>query len=130
MRLASDALYTLFDVPPVPRRTLHDGKSPIAAKPGRWEDQHQELWELLVPSSGPAATVQGEVIRISGRINDEIERNGGVNWDGDYRKMADAFLDHLSRRDHCPARNSIQRARPLPRLKANEAELPRCASSL
>lgn len=93
---ALDRLYTLFDVPPVPRRALHDGKSPIAAKPGRWEDQHQELWELLVPSSGPASTVQGEVIRISGRINDELERNGGVNWDSDYRRMADAFLDHLS----------------------------------
>ena len=92
---ALDRLYALFDVTPVPRRVLHDGTSPIIAKAGRWEDQHQEFWELLVPSSGPSATVQGEVIRISGRINDEIERNGGVNWNGDYRKMADAFLAHV-----------------------------------
>lgn len=100
---ALDRLYTLFDVPPVPRRALHDGKSPIAVKTDRWENQHQELWKLLVPSSGSAATVQGEVIRISGRINDEIERNGGGNWDSDYRKMADAFLNHLGSAQSLPA---------------------------
>lgn len=100
---ALDRLYALFEVQPVPRRALHDGKSPIVAKPGRWEDQHQQLWELLVPSSGPATTVQGELIRISGRITDEIERNGGINWDADYRRMADAFLEHLGTGNALPA---------------------------
>lgn len=99
---ALDRLYALFEVPPVPRRALHDGTAPIIAKPGSWEDQHQQLWELLVPSSGAAATVQGEVIRISGRITDEIERNGGGNWDADYRRMADAFLGHLGSGDPLP----------------------------
>lgn len=92
---ALDRLYVLFDVPPAPRRTMHDGKAAIMAKGDRWEDRHQALWELLVPSSGAAATVQGEVIRISGRIHDEIERNGGANWDADFRKMADAFVGHV-----------------------------------
>jgi len=95
---ASEALatlYRLFDVAPVPRRVVHDGTSPIRATSARWEDRHQELWRLLVPSSGAAATVQGEVIRISGRVSDEIDRNGGVNWDGDYRKMVVAFLGHV-----------------------------------
>ena len=57
---ALDRLYTLFDVPPVPRRALHDGKSPITIKADRWEDQHQTRWKLLVPSSGSAATVKGK----------------------------------------------------------------------
>jgi Ankyrin repeats (many copies) len=92
---ALDRLYQLFDVPPVPRRTMHDGKTPIVAKAANWEDCHQELWELLVPSSGHAATVQGEVIRLSGRIRNELEGNGGINWDADFRKMADAFLKHV-----------------------------------
>lgn len=100
---ALDRLYALFNVPAVPRRAMHDGKSPIVAKAKRWEDQHQELWALLVPSSGSAATVQGEVIRISGRVQIEIEENGGVNWDGDYRKMVDAFLDHLGAGQPLPA---------------------------
>ncbi|WP_241127718.1 ankyrin repeat domain-containing protein [Novosphingobium terrae] len=93
---ALDRLYSLFDVPPVPRRAMHDGTSAITAKAATWQDRHRELWELLVPSSGAAATIQGEVIRISGRISDELKRNGGANWDGDYRKMADAILAHLS----------------------------------
>ena len=106
---ALDKLYALFGVPPVPRRAVHDGQSPIAAKAVRWEERYQELWQLLVPSSGAAATVQGEVIRISGRISDELERNGGANWDGDYRKMADAFLEHVGS------------ARPLPAPELDEA---------
>lgn len=93
---ALDRLYAIFGVPPVPRRLQHDGKSSIVARSAPWQDQHAELWELLVPSRGAAATVQGEVVRIAGRINDELERNGGVNWDDAYRKMADAFLSHVS----------------------------------
>ena len=92
---ALDRLYRLFDVPPIPRRALHDGNSNIVTKAATWQERHQELWELLVPSSGAASTIQGELIRISGRISDELERNGGVNWDADYRKMADAFLAHV-----------------------------------
>lgn len=91
-----DRLYVLFDVPPVARRVMHDGRDPIIAKSGRWQDQHRELWGLLVPSSGPALTVQGEVIRIAGRIADEVDGNSAVNWDADYGKMADAFLVHVS----------------------------------
>jgi hypothetical protein len=106
---ALDRLYQLFDVPPVPRRVLHDGKSPIAVKKAPWQKQHQELWELLVPSSGAAATVQGEVIRISGRISRELAGNGGVNWDADFNKMADAFLGH------------IQAGNPLPPTDLSEA---------
>ena len=87
-----DRLYMLFDVAPVPRRIVHNGKSPIVAKSVGWQDQHQELWEFLVPSSGPAANMQGELIRISGRINDELGRNGGLNWTHDHRKMAKAYL--------------------------------------
>ncbi len=49
----------------------------------------------LVPPKGPAATVQGEVIRISGRISHELDGNGGGNWDAEYKRMADAFLEHV-----------------------------------
>ena len=100
---ALDKLYALFGVAPVPRRTVHDGRSPISARAARWEERYQELWQLLVPSKGAATTVQGEVIRIPGRISDELERNGGVNWDGDYKKMADAFLAHIGSAQPLPA---------------------------
>ncbi len=92
---ALDELYGIFEVQPIPRRQTHDGNSPVVVKAKTWQTQHQELWNLLVPSQGPAATVQGEVIRISGRIANELEGNGGANWDADYKRMADAFLEHV-----------------------------------
>jgi hypothetical protein len=92
----SDALhklYDLFEVSAVGKRIVHDGKSAIKTNSESWQQQHQELWELLVPSSGAAETLQGEVIRITGRIANELEGNGGINWDGDYNKMGDALFE-------------------------------------
>jgi hypothetical protein len=100
---ALDKLYALFDVPPVPRRNMHDGKSPIVVKGASWQDRHQELWQLLVPSNGAADSVQGEVIRISGRISRELDGNGGVNWDAEFNQMADALLKHLGSGEPLPA---------------------------
>jgi len=85
---ALDELYKIFNVTPVPRRELHNEKKPITVKSSTWQKQFDELWELLVPGSGHADTVQGEVIRVIGRITNEILDNGGANWDEDYRKMA------------------------------------------
>jgi hypothetical protein len=92
---ALNGLYALFEVAPVPTRTMHDGRSPIRTTARTWQAQHQELWSLLVPPTGPAATVQGEVIRISGRIGHELLDNGGLNWGPEFRKMGRAFLAHL-----------------------------------
>ncbi len=89
---ALDELYTIFEVTPVPRRIIHDGKSKIKIKANTTDKQFEEIWELLVPSSGAAQTMQGEVIRIAGRISDELSRNGGTNWDNDFKAMTDTFL--------------------------------------
>ena len=89
-------LYRLFDVKPVAKRITHDGSAPILVKEGTWEEQYEELWSFLIPSSGAAKTVQGEVIRIPGRVRDELDRNGGANWDRDYRKMLQALPQYLS----------------------------------
>jgi hypothetical protein len=93
---ALDRLYALFDAPPVPRRRMHDGKSPIVVTARSWQKQHGELWGLLVPSQGHAATIQGEVIRISGRIGHELDGNGAINWDSDFDQMADAFRAYVA----------------------------------
>lgn len=92
---ALDELYRLFDVAPAPRRQMHDGTSPIAVKATRWQQQHAELWDLLVPPKGAAPTVQGEVIRIAGRISREVLDNGSGNWDEQFSEMARAFLVHV-----------------------------------
>lgn len=107
---ALEDLCTLFGLAPVAKRVLHDGNAPIQAKATILPEQHNELWELLVPSSGPAATIQGEVIRISGRIAHELDGNGGGNWDSEYKKMADAYL------------RFVQQGKPLPSNEMTEAE--------
>lgn len=93
------ALYELFDVvpvPPVPKRRRYDGHSPIRVTAGTPQEQYDALFDLLVPDSGPAASVQGEVIRLMGRLDHEIAGNGSINWDNDYRAMADALPVHLA----------------------------------
>ncbi|MGL4695726.1 ankyrin repeat domain-containing protein [Enterococcus larvae] len=84
---ALQTLYTLFSVAPAARRKEHDGTSPIVLSTKTWQKQHEELWELLVPGSGSCQTLQGEVIRITGKVADEIFRNGGGNWDRDFNMM-------------------------------------------
>ena len=71
----------------------HDGVSPIRVKATRWEKQFDELWDLLVPKQGKATTVQGEVIRIVGRVIGEIVGNGACNWSRGTKSC----------RRHCPA---------------------------
>ena len=93
--VALQKLYKLFDVPPVPKRIQHNGKSAIVLTGDTWEKRYEQAWELLVPSSGRASTVQGEVVRITGRVNDELLRNAMGNWDREYRKMLNAISGYL-----------------------------------
>ena len=89
-------LYKLFDVEPIKQRKIHDGISTIVVESGTWKEQFADLWELLIPSHGAAKTLQGEVVRIAGRVRDEMNRNGGCNWNRDYRMMLDAFVKHVA----------------------------------
>ena len=84
-------LYSIFDVEPVPPRRHHDGLEKITVKSKRWQTQHDELWDLLVPGKGKAKSVQGEVIRLSGRLSYELLDNGGINWDEDFAEMTKAL---------------------------------------
>ena len=88
-------LYQVFNVTPVAQRKIHDGVSPITLESKNWKKNYNQLWDLLVPSKGAAKTVQGEVIRISGKVLDEITRNGGLNWRNSHKKMLDAYLVYL-----------------------------------
>lgn len=92
-------LYQVFDVEPVPQRIMYDGNSLIQVKSKTWQKQHNELWEMLVPGRGHASTVQGELIRIVGKILYEILDNGGMNWDTDYRKMAKSMEKYFGMAD-------------------------------
>lgn len=94
---ALEKLCGLFDAEMIREVPFHDGASPILVTNvgGGYKEIFQELWNFLVPPSGRAQTAQGEIIRIAGRIEDELMRNGGMNWDEDYRKMLDTFRKYL-----------------------------------
>ncbi|MDE6926003.1 MAG: ankyrin repeat domain-containing protein [Acetatifactor sp.] len=90
--------YAVFDVAPAKPVLKHDGKSLIEVDETlSVMEQHSALWEFLVPSRGKCATAQGEVIRISARVDDEANRNGGVNWDAEYQKMLEMLTQYFSR---------------------------------
>jgi hypothetical protein len=57
-----------------------------------WMKRHEELWGRLVPNSGQADTVQGELIRVTSRLTDEAHRNGNMNWDDGHELWCD-FLE-------------------------------------
>ena len=45
-----------------------------------WKKLSNELWDLLVPLDNQAETLQGEAIRITGKVAYEVYDNGGINW--------------------------------------------------
>lgn len=81
---------------PILNKPVHDGKSEIVVKASdNWLVQYKELWKLLVPKQGKAITIQGEVIRICGRLEHEILDNGRINWDNDFELMCKELRKHL-----------------------------------
>lgn len=92
------ALMTIFELlgvePTEPPRMLA-ADEPITTTRDGWQAQYSELWKILVPPGGSAESVQGEVVRIAGRVGHEILTNGGGNWDGDFDRMLVAFGAHV-----------------------------------
>jgi hypothetical protein len=62
---------------------------------GRYQREAAALWESLVPPSGQPDTVQGELIRCTGRLGGEQYRNGNANWDDSFIRMAHFLRGHL-----------------------------------
>ncbi len=114
-------LYKIFNVMPIPKRVVYDGKSKIKVKAKKWEDQHEELWQLLVPSCGHAPTLQGEVIRISGKLSQEILDNGKMNWDKEYLQMVQALLGYLSQGNQLTESENNEFINIINKIKQNHA---------
>ena len=88
---ALERLCRICGVEPAAPIRLHNGAAPIEVPDGPWQRAFNTLWDSLVPLAGRADTAQGEAIRIAGRIDDELNRNGGVNWDRAYRDLTDGL---------------------------------------
>lgn len=60
----------------------------------RWQDTLNKLFEQLVPPSGEANSVQGELVRCSNKLVDEAMRNANGNFNAWYRGLGH-FLERL-----------------------------------
>jgi len=61
----------------------------------KWWEEHPRLWKKWVPKSGQAPTVQGELIRCTGKVTDEAYRNGNMNWESGYDRLVRFVADTL-----------------------------------
>ncbi len=57
------------------------------AKSYQWKKEQARLWKELVPPDGQADTLQGELVRIAGKLTDQAYRNGNCNWDVEHERM-------------------------------------------
>ena len=62
---------------------------------GRYQAEYEELWDRFVPVSGQANTVQGELVRVIGKLADQYYRNGRSNWDRGFRMLTNILYRHL-----------------------------------
>lgn len=58
----------------------------------RYFEDAKHIWKTLVPKSGQADTVQGELIRVIERLRWESQNNGNGNWDKGFERFCD-FLE-------------------------------------
>lgn len=58
----------------------------------RYFKEAQQIWQTLVPKSGQAETVQGELLRAVERLREEAQNNGNGNWDEGFDRFCD-FLE-------------------------------------
>lgn len=54
----------------------------------RYPELAFQIWSSLVPSAGPATTVQGELLRSVETLRDEAQQNANANYRKDHRRMA------------------------------------------
>ncbi len=64
-----------------------------------WWEEQPRLWSRLVPKSGQAPTVQGELIRCTGKLTDEAYRNGNCNWESGYESLTRFIAETLDDAD-------------------------------
>lgn len=53
------------------------------------------LWDQLVPKSGSAESLQGELVRASGRITGDYYKNDMMNWDGWFESLLKQIQETL-----------------------------------
>ena len=78
------------------------------------------IWRNLVPKSGQAGTVQGELLRAVEKLSWEAQNNGNANWDEGFERLIRFIGDTLSTETRLPARMLVTIADDLATLSRFE----------
>jgi len=65
----------------------------VTSKP--WRTEFKRLWAKLVPPTGQAKTIQGELVRAVGRLSDEAYRNGNINFGKNHQMLCEFIRMNL-----------------------------------
>lgn len=84
---------------------------------GGKEDVASWIWSNLVPKSGSASTLQGELLRAIERLRWEAQSNGNINWDESFVMFIDFLEEHLIRQSPLPLEAKDSIAQDLRRLR-------------
>lgn len=62
---------------------------------GRYQKEYDTLFDLLVPQSGEAESLQGELVRAIRKLESDYYRNGSEHFFSHYRGLATFLRKHL-----------------------------------
>ena len=68
----------------------------------QYHEEAKQIWKSLVPESGQASTVQGELLRQIEKLRYEAQDNGNINWDTDFDYFCDFLSKTLSKEKQIP----------------------------
>jgi polyhydroxyalkanoate synthesis regulator phasin len=73
--------------------------------------------ETLVPNSGQADSLQGELLRQLWKLVDEAQRNGNMNWDEDFEYFTEFLKEKLVESDAVGEAKKAELAEILDKIK-------------
>ncbi len=87
---------------------------------GSNEDIAKWVWNTLVPKSGQADSLQGEMLRAIERLRWEAQENGNVNWDKGFERFIDFLQGTLGKEERFPKEIKVSITSDLQRLKRSQ----------
>ena len=84
---------------------------------GSNDDIARWTWNNLVPKSGQADSVQGEILRAIEKLLWEAQGNGNINWDEGFEMLVDFLQDTLENEENFSRETKTSIASDLQRLR-------------
>ena len=76
------------------------------------------IWKTLVPKSGQADNLQGELLRQIEKLRDEAQRNGNINWDDNFEFFCDFLEQTLCKNDVLTDDEKVDVSKALSKIKS------------